>query len=230
MMQGVLATLGLRFEFFPAIDGKCGEDPVLSRYNEETCSRAWRRPLSYGEVGCFASHFRLWQLCVARNEPIIVMEDDVQPSPQFVEAASLAATALPDHGYIRLAGVNCPRFRLVAPAATGWKLVRFLRGPLGTQCYALHPRAAMRLLQRAPEWQVPVDAYMDSFWVHDVPSISLLPFTVWQPQGIGSEIRTMGGFRNPVRKWQRIAVRLKDEALRIKWNLAFAAGAGRFPP
>lgn len=30
-----------------------------------------------GEMGCFDSHYRLWQKCVEMNEPIMVFEDDV---------------------------------------------------------------------------------------------------------------------------------------------------------
>lgn len=32
---------------------------------------------SPGEMGCFDSHYRLWQKCVELNEPIMVFEDDV---------------------------------------------------------------------------------------------------------------------------------------------------------
>lgn len=30
-----------------------------------------------GEIGCFDSHYRLWQKCVELNEPIMIFEDDV---------------------------------------------------------------------------------------------------------------------------------------------------------
>lgn len=33
---------------------------------------------SPGVKGCFYSHYRLWQLCVEKNEPIIIFEDDVK--------------------------------------------------------------------------------------------------------------------------------------------------------
>jgi GR25 family glycosyltransferase involved in LPS biosynthesis len=30
-----------------------------------------------GEMGCFDSHYRLWQKCIELNEPILIFEDDV---------------------------------------------------------------------------------------------------------------------------------------------------------
>jgi glycosyl transferase family 25 len=38
-----------------------------------------------GVIGCFDSHYRLWQLCVEKNEPIIVFEDDVMLIRPFFE-------------------------------------------------------------------------------------------------------------------------------------------------
>jgi GR25 family glycosyltransferase involved in LPS biosynthesis len=32
---------------------------------------------SPGVKGCFMSHYRLWQLCVDKNEPVMIFEDDV---------------------------------------------------------------------------------------------------------------------------------------------------------
>ena len=31
-----------------------------------------------GELGCFASHYLLWEKCLELNEPIVVIEDDAQ--------------------------------------------------------------------------------------------------------------------------------------------------------
>jgi GR25 family glycosyltransferase involved in LPS biosynthesis len=40
---------------------------------------------SPGIIGCFYSHFRLWQKCVELNEPIIIWEDDVILTREFIE-------------------------------------------------------------------------------------------------------------------------------------------------
>ena len=38
--------------------------------------RAGMKPHSLGTTGCFAPHHRLWALCAASSEPIIVAEHD----------------------------------------------------------------------------------------------------------------------------------------------------------
>jgi len=39
---------------------------------------------SPGEMGCFDSHYRLWQKCVELNEPIMIFEDDVTFTRPYV--------------------------------------------------------------------------------------------------------------------------------------------------
>src|SRR5690606_11229242 len=128
-MRVQLDALGLDYEFFPAVDGRAGEHLRFPNYSDEFCLRAWRRPLTPGEVGCFASHYLLWQRCVERNEPIIVMEDDVELHPKLTEAMRIVP-ALAELGYVRLAGTSIQRFRPTKHRLPAdWKLVRFLRGP-----------------------------------------------------------------------------------------------------
>ena len=44
-------------------------------YSDEDRKSYWGLP---GEMGCFDSHYRLWQKCIELNEPILIFEDDVQ--------------------------------------------------------------------------------------------------------------------------------------------------------
>lgn len=44
-------------------------------YSEEYRNTAGTIP---GEMGCFDSHYRLWQKCIELNEPILIFEDDVE--------------------------------------------------------------------------------------------------------------------------------------------------------
>lgn len=44
-------------------------------YSEEDRKSLWGIA---GEIGCFDSHYRLWQKCLMLNEPILIFEDDVE--------------------------------------------------------------------------------------------------------------------------------------------------------
>ena len=39
--------------------------------------------LTKGEVGCFLSHWRIWEECIRLNEPILVLEDDAIITDKF---------------------------------------------------------------------------------------------------------------------------------------------------
>lgn len=228
-MQRRLGDLGLEYDFIRAIDGSAGEHVVFSNYRDEFCIKSWCRPLTSGEIGCFASHYLLWQRCVSNNEPMIVMEDDVDMSPQLVEVIRLLP-GLSDLGYVRLAGTAARPFRIVPrnlPA--GWKLVRYLQGPMGTQCYVLYPKGALRLLGKADTWRLPVDDYIDSFWTHGVPCLGLLPAAVSVKEGIESTISS-GGLspsalmRDRVWRPKRFIARNVGD-IRRRWaNLEYAVG------
>jgi GR25 family glycosyltransferase involved in LPS biosynthesis len=44
-------------------------------YSDDDRKMLWGIP---GEMGCFDSHYRLWQRCIELNEPILIFEDDVE--------------------------------------------------------------------------------------------------------------------------------------------------------
>ena len=39
----------------------------------------WNRRFTKGEVGCVLSHFKLWKKCIELDEPLLILEDDVEP-------------------------------------------------------------------------------------------------------------------------------------------------------
>lgn len=226
-MRLQLDPLGLDYEFFPAVDGKAEGLLRFPNHNDEFCLKAWRRPLTSGEAGCFASHYSLWQRCVEEGEPIIVLEDGSGISPRFAEAVDVVAGALRRTAYVRLACIRLPAHRLLEKLSEEWRLVRFSRSPLGTQCYAISPQGAARLLKGAAEWRLPVDNYMDSFWMHGVPGSSLFPLVAWRRK-ISSDIRDSNPpLNNPVWKPKRIARHLADTTQRVVWNLGMEGALRR---
>ena len=174
-----LSALNLPFERFAAVDGRQEPHPLFARYDDAKRKRYRRKPLSGGELGCFASHYLLWQRCVEVNRPIVVMEDDVYVTGQFPKALEQAEQLIAELGYIRLAGTSLHRRPYKKVKQVGeFELVDHVRGPSGTLCYVLHPLAAQRLLDHAEHWFIAVDDYMDRYWRHGVDCWSLMPFSV----------------------------------------------------
>ena len=71
----------LPWEFVPAINGETLTYEALEQMGFDT-DKNWRDPLlkrtlTKGEVGCFLSHYRLWEECADSEEPYLILEDDV---------------------------------------------------------------------------------------------------------------------------------------------------------
>lgn len=105
---------------------------------------------SPGVIGCFDSHYRLWEKCVELNEPILIFEDDASIVRNFIpvdwdEVLSVASSHTKKMG----------------------KYIHYLENPQGTPVaapysqssmpgnagYAIKPKAAKKL----------VDTYANSF-------------------------------------------------------------------
>jgi len=174
-----LNELGVEFELFEAVDGRKEPHPLFARYDDDLRVRYRRNALSNGELGCFSSHFLMWQHCVALNQPLIVMEDDVVISPEFIEARSIADKQIERLHFIRLAGTGVHRRPFITLATIGqFDLVDYIRGPTGALCYAIHPSAAKAFIKHGNTWYMAVDDYMDRYWCHHIDCYALLPYTV----------------------------------------------------
>ena len=77
----------LVYERFPAVDGnKISYSKLLSTGFD--VNHTWTDPilhtkLTKGEVGCFLSHWHIWNKCIEKNEPLIVLEDDAILTERF---------------------------------------------------------------------------------------------------------------------------------------------------
>lgn len=84
-----LENYGMSCEFFEGSYGHEVKQKYVStnrRYHPWNFKNGPENPFSdefrdsqqnAGEMGCFDSHYRLWEKCVELNEPIMILEDDV---------------------------------------------------------------------------------------------------------------------------------------------------------
>jgi glycosyl transferase family 25 len=178
-MQRNLCRLGVEFTFFQGIDARRGEHLEVSRYDARTAIREFKRPLSPGEIGCFASHYLLWQQCIIEKEPVVIIEDDVLIADEFPRALSAARQLIDELGLIRLGVTHNADKNNPASALQGFEIVQYLRNQvLGTQGYVLSCAAAEKLVAHASGWWLPVDLYMHRAEEHRVDSYGLHPLSV----------------------------------------------------
>lgn len=222
-MAGQLNALALPYLFFNAIDASKGELEGISRYDEKTALWQLGHPLEPAELGCFASHYQLWKECVRRGEPIVVMEDDIKVTSGFNAALEICLENIQQYRFIRLSGLMQRSFKVVSPLRDGHQLIRYLKGPFGTQCYVISPAGAQAFLKHADKWIDAVDKYVDAFWTHGLISYAIVPFhieheTEETPVSLIAETRSSRN-RPWYRKLRRRITLFIDRLARVTFNL-----------
>ncbi|XP_062562342.1 glycosyltransferase 25 family member [Armigeres subalbatus] len=86
--------LGLDVEFFPAVDGRQLNDDKLQemgiRFLPGYADPYHKRPMTMGEIGCFLSHYYIWEKMVALGqEVVLILEDDIKFEPYFKRRVAL---------------------------------------------------------------------------------------------------------------------------------------------
>ncbi len=160
--------LGIRYKEVKAVDGREIDPDYLEREGIRMLpvfSEPYHnRPLTYGEIGCFMSHYKIWLDVIERgHETVIVFEDDIRFEPHFRQGLENLRWELD-----RLA----PDWELVflgrkilkdsdEPWVEGSNLLVEVGYTYWTLAYMLSRRGAEKLVQGSPlSKMVPVDEYL----------------------------------------------------------------------
>jgi glycosyl transferase family 25 len=115
-----------------------------------------------GEIGCFYSHYRLWQMCVEINKSIIIFEDDVVVVRPYIpvnwdDILSLAFS----HPNKMI------RYRHYLDTPTGLpEAVHYRSSSMpGNGGYAIHPHAAKKLVETYANTYLPADNAINQYIV-----------------------------------------------------------------
>lgn len=92
-MERSFLEIGLKVEHVPAIDGKTLTEEYLEeigvKYLPGYADPFHERPMTKGEIGCFLSHFWIWEKQVVQKlNEVLVLEDDIRFEPYFKERAT----------------------------------------------------------------------------------------------------------------------------------------------
>lgn len=228
-MRKQLDGLGLAYEFFDAIHGTQTPDHYLfKKYNDSkrVLLRGANASLRLSQLGCFASHYLLWEKCVQENAPIIVLEDDAVLQPPFVSFYEHAGAFSARYGLVwlqpsrKIAHQSGRFLEKIGP----FSVKKFAKGFSGTTGYLITPATARTLLDYSTEWVYPVDNTMDRFYDHKVEAIGLDPVCLAQDDDFESFINdaeTGDNKRSVCDSIRREYASLKDNISRNVHNLWF---------
>ena len=173
-----LTALGANYEIVDAVDGKTiAPKEYMHRLRPLHSKIAYNGELTKGEIGCFLSHYNLWQKIANQTDDCaLILEDDAVWDNDFAEVIAKVANC-EWHWEIVLfsAGKSRPADYVLSDFGNGRKLVRYKRRPATTAAYLLRPSGAKKLLSHCQNIRASVDTMYTEFWKHGAAFYHLDP-------------------------------------------------------
>ncbi|WP_374594395.1 glycosyltransferase family 25 protein [Aquabacterium sp.] len=230
----ILERLGLPWERVPAVEGKALGPAVLAGLNPQPAPHGeWFRPLTPGEIGCFLSHLRCWQLIESRQLPYaLILEDDFDAYDACTaeRLARLAATSVGPNAWdvLKLTRVRQDAAE-VADLGDGLKLMfGGKKGPEDATGYIVSRSGAAKLTPHREHLLRPVDFELKHYWERDLRVLSASPNFFWQVSH--EEAASVIGDRTDYRRYpplKKALVYLRKHRYHVRFWLANTLGWGR---
>lgn len=183
-MRKRLDTLGMPYQFVNAVDGK---DLDLSEYKDRFRPDEFRRirgrEIVPGEIGCFLSHYRLWEAMVdAKTESALIVEDDAEWDEDLVDVVIDVINADWHWDVVLL---SPPKRYLVDSVLSevGKKkrrLVRYKERAKTTAGYLIRLPGAEKLCRYCWDIRAPIDWLMPMWWRNQLAFYCVDPAPITQ--------------------------------------------------
>jgi glycosyl transferase family 25 len=203
-----LHALGLPFRRWPAVMGRSlAPDERRALYDEQANRQRYHTPMVDGEIGCYASHLRLWQHLVDSGTPAaLVLEDDVVLQPSLLSVAQALAGCADGWDMVKLMGRPREPDAETRPLVDGIALLRYRRPPSLTGAYLVSAAGAARLARARQPFFRPVDVDIRHWWECDLRLYGVFPYPAREApaaeqSSIGQRRGVARGARWRLRKW-----------------------------
>ena len=151
--------------------------------------------ITAGQVGCFLSHYMLWQtLTFLPHEEVLILEDDAFVEPDFQDRFAEAYADLPEDW--QLAFVGSINSRNLKPQQLTPR-VAVLEYPYATHSYMIRRSALPVLLETNQRLYAPLDVQLIEHALPRLKVYTFWPSLVRQRTYENQWLSMMGGERNP---------------------------------
>ena len=197
-----LDALGANYEIVDAVDGA-----VLTSadYENRFCPEEWRIKYGYkmvrNEIGCFLSHYNLWQrVAEGDDECALIVEDDAIWDDDFADVVCALARCEWRWEVVNLRAARGKINRALCELPGGRKLVRCRRQVFSTAAYLISRAGAEKLLEYCEEIRAPVDVMYSEYWENGAAYYCVKP-----PPARKSDDETTIGDREKLRVKRTVA-------------------------
>lgn len=229
-VEAQLSALGLRWSWFPAVNGREQQDKLLKRADPEAYARHMGSPMLPGKLGVFASHAAVWaEFLASSHSAALVLEDDVVFHDDFLECLDAALEASTHWDLVRF---NCVRAKLPVPQGRvgRWTLNAYIGPFTGNATYLIQRPTARRLLDDIWPQTRALDHELNRFFKHDYRQFGLEPWASHTDDRDVSTITGVGFSEVKKFKWYRRLPYYRLKALNYFRRLGWLARKGRLLP
>jgi glycosyl transferase family 25 len=175
-VEDQLDKTSIQWQFINAVDGYALPSMPIS-YKQSKVKRLQGYELTPGEVGCFLSHIKVWELCLQNNITTLVFEDDFLIGENLESVIDDLLSTTNQWNLVRLSGIYETRHQILEKRLT-YDLVQNLGEPCGTAAYMIQPAAAKILLDNAMDIYEPVDHYLEHYSKHGLRCLAVKPYPI----------------------------------------------------
>ena len=171
-----MEKISMSWSFLNAIDGSALKAPPLEY---KTLKVKWLlgHELTPNEIGCYLSHKEAWKLCVDKNMPTLILEDDFVLVSNFQEIVAELLVNDDLWNFVRLQGLYNVPFQALGMVA-GAKLAKNLGDAVGATAYLIKPEIARQLIEASSEIYEPVDHFLEHYQKHGLDFLAIRPYPV----------------------------------------------------
>ena len=191
-----LDDANVQYEITDAVDGKTLDFAKLgNRLQNGLAYKCYQHPLTANEIGCFLSHYNLWERMLAdKTEYALILEDDACWNPGFFDVAAALPHCDWHWDYVLLSSGKPRRVEShLCDLPHGHRLVRHHRPGWTAAAYLMTLAGAEKAHRRCDTINGHVDGIMRQYWQNDFAFYEVTPSPAYQsdePSQIGYEHRT----------------------------------------
>ena len=221
---------GLRPIYHEATDGsELSQQEIDGLYSAELNRRQYHRPLTRGEIGCYASHLAVWKQFIDSGQgAVAIFEDDIDIDEDLAYVLDAVRRSPIEADLVKLIGRSREKTLERLPLMRGRDLIRYRRVPSLTGAYVLTRRGAQKLVAHRQPFGRPVDVDIRYWWECGLEVHGVHPYPV--RRGATSRWTTIENRDLPRRADSRLAkLRLQARYSFLNWSSLQAARAAGEP-